>query len=122
MDKLNFSYNWNNKLDCFVFTSIRLATGKYRLGETYQVFLKGSHYCNVKLIDVAVITLDKLKPWIAYLDTGYDLKEAKAIIQKMYPDVNWNTQLVAVLLFKRVSMPHDPEVTRKQPEGTISIF
>ena len=36
MKKINFSYNWNNKLDCHSFTTIRLSS-KYMI-EVYSVF------------------------------------------------------------------------------------
>ena len=122
MDKLKFSYNWNNKLQCDVFTTIRLATGKYKLNETYEVDLKGVHLCNATVIDVQVITIDQLKPWIAYLDTGYNLKETKEILYKMYPNADWHTQLIAVILCKRIQIVKDVTVLTKQKDSTGSIF
>jgi hypothetical protein len=122
MDTIKYSYNWNNKLNCDIYTTIRLATGKYKLNETYAVNLKGTHISNAIVLDVQVITIDQLKPWIAYLDTGYSLKETKEILYKMYPNADWHTQLIAVILCKRIPLETEVTTAAKQKDSTGHLF
>lgn len=38
---IKFSYNWNQKLNCKAFTTIRIHNdGKYVVGEIYNVYLE----------------------------------------------------------------------------------
>lgn len=48
---LKFSFNWNNKLDCNYYTTIRLSNSlKWVIGETYEVYLSGRHIHNATII------------------------------------------------------------------------
>jgi hypothetical protein len=108
MDSLQFNYNWNNKLDCIAFTSIRLRNDKkYQVGKSFYVnlnlgkqnILKGS----ATLIDIKHLRLSQINNYIAYLDTGYPPDKCKQVIQTMYknanPTINWDTQELSLLLF-----------------------
>lgn len=86
---LKFSTNWNKKLDCDVFSTIRLwnpavhyvgrevsiydnsgSTGKFKGRGRYEL--------------VSEIKLHQLKPAAAILDTGYPLPETLNLIRAMY--------------------------------------
>lgn len=110
--ELDFSTNWNNKLSCDVFTSIRLKGGKYSVGNKYVVrLLKRSEHNagylyeiikHAECISISEFKLGELKEWIARLDTGYSAKECKEIIQKMYSkkNIDWDKQVLVCCLFK----------------------
>lgn len=92
MKTINFSYNWNKKLDCDFLTTIRL-NAFYE--ENDLVFIK----CQKRETDSGIITLkiktklSKLTDLICYLDTGYSKQITVGLIKKMYKGVtDWNTQ------------------------------
>jgi hypothetical protein len=81
-----FTSNWNNKLDCDCFSTIRLHNpNKHVMGRVYHIVLnKHLKLYPAELVYITTITLDKMTEGMAYLDTGYNLKEMKDIIFKMY--------------------------------------
>lgn len=102
MDILKFSYNWNNKLDCKGFTTLRLSN-RFKPDQEYRIMLKGVRVCDARVVDVKRFLLHEINDWIAYIDTGYDANECKEIIKKMYKkyDINWRTKKLCWILFER---------------------
>lgn len=105
MDTIHFSYNWNNKLDCNIFTTIRIYNKqKHYIGAQFNItwqFEKETIELEPRqIVLLNTFTLDKFTPGMALIDTGYDLPEAKAIIMNMYhkyyPDIN---KVVFCMLF-----------------------
>lgn len=79
---LNFSTNWNNKLDSKYFTTIR-ASKNYINYNVLIVSYKNKAKV-VKIIDAKMLKLSQLNDWICYLDAGYSLKDTIKILEKMY--------------------------------------
>lgn len=114
---IKFSYNWNKKLDCKSFTTIRLHNGrKYQKGNLYRVFLKdstqwidkGLHECK------GLVTRRKtqINDWLAFLDTGYNAVKCQDIITKMYKNKNVEPDpLLDIILLVKVP---DRKVSTKQ--------
>ena len=99
MNRLEFNYNWNNKLQCKVFTTIRLDNPKYTEGVKYDIVLKGESLGNAEIIGVKKMFLKDINEYIAGIDTGYSEEECKNIIMKMYPNYDFsNKKLVFILL------------------------
>jgi hypothetical protein len=99
MMDLIFSYNWNNKLDCNAFTTIRLYDpAKHQAGTEVQIKLKGQDKGVGTIKAVKVFMLDQLNDYIAYLDTGYDKQECENIIRRMYSNVDFKYKQLALLL------------------------
>ena len=95
MEKIKFSYNWNNKLTNKAFTTIRLHNRqKYRQGERYEIELNGKILGVAILQDIRQTILANLNNFITYLDTGYNVAETKSILQRMYKakPINWDVQ------------------------------
>lgn len=104
MDKISFSFNLNNKLDCKPFTTIRLLQpDKYRTGETYQITLKLKEVFQAKIIEIKPFFLKDLNEFIAHLDTGYNKEECTEILKKMYPNVNFQHKQLSLILLKKVA-------------------
>lgn len=107
MDRISFTYNWNNKLSGKIFTTIRLKNFKFRLDETYEIYLrKGKGFvflCHATIIDIRYIKLSAINEFIAGLDTGYSALECKNLIQTMYKRINpdWNTQVLCFILLRK---------------------
>lgn len=104
--KLNFSYNWNHKLDCNGFTTFRPFNSTiHYTGAHYDIFLNTKEKIfdlgTAKVITMYKMKLEKVTPAIALLDTGYSLEEFKKIITTMYknrfPDIN-NVDFVLLFL------------------------
>ena len=92
-EDLAFGYNWNNKLNCLSFSTIRLRNDKkYFVGAKKDIWLKGEYKGVATIVAISYFTLDKINESIARLDTGYSAEECRDIIRKMYKDIDWNTQ------------------------------
>lgn len=105
MRDLKFSYNWNKKLDCKAFTTIRLSD-KYKIGDECQILLQvgKNKIAEIKgvavILDIREFALDSLNSFIAHIDTGYSVDECRKIIMRMYPDADWSTQKLKLILLK----------------------
>lgn len=90
MLQIKFSQNWNRKLFCDVFTTIRLRDDvKYVIGRDYHILLTIKKDCDIllgigTLLTAAYFTLDKMTENMALIDTGYKKAEVIAIMKKMY--------------------------------------
>ena len=83
--QIDFSYNWNNKLNSDAFTTFRVSNSKYVIGQSYKIFLKKQYVKDCTIIDIKRIKLDQVNNFIAYLDTGYSVEEFTSLVKKMYP-------------------------------------
>lgn len=109
LDKLQFSYNWNCKLDCQNFTTLRLRNAiKFEVGKCFEVWLKGEYKGQARIVDVKHVLLEQISEWIARLDTGYDAEKCKELIRAMYKTkgVDWSKQQLAYVLLEK--LPCEP--------------
>jgi hypothetical protein len=102
METIDFSTNWNNKLQCHAFTTIRLFNpNKYRVNSVYRIERNKHFLMQAAIIAIKPFMLHDLNDFMAYLDTGYNASECKLIIQRMYSKVDFSkTQLSMILLVK----------------------
>lgn len=99
MEQIKFSYNWNKKLNCKAFTTLRLYDPKkYRIGIEYEVFLIDKMIKKIEIIDIKVVEYKKINNFISYLDTGYSLGETKTILSRMYPFMHKQNQTYFMLI------------------------
>ena len=99
MNQLKFSTNWNNKLHCNVFSTIRLNSSKYNVGEQFEVLLqhkegsiligktKYKSLGTATVLQHSTVQVCKLPNGLCLLDTGYNANETKSIILKMYQNI-----------------------------------
>ena len=104
MKYLNFVTNWNNKLKCDAFTTFRIyEKWKFKVGEKWEIRLRGTRQFDALVVDVKVMRLDQVNEFIAHLDTGYNKKEFEGIINRMYGRKHDTRTLhFALVLFKKV--------------------
>lgn len=106
METIPFSYNWNNKLDCKAFTTIRIFNpAKHVVGNRVQAVLKGESKGEGTIMDVKPFLLEKLNPFMSYLDTGYSVEECRNIIVRMYPKIDFTTKQLAFILIVKDKKP-----------------
>lgn len=101
LGKINFSYNWNNKLDCKCFTTLRLTNyNKYITGLEYEIQLNNQRIKYARIVEIKVFPLDKINEFISRIDTGYSKEETIKIINRMYPDTinNIDKSFMLILL------------------------
>ena len=89
LKSIKFTYNWNNKLKCNYFTTMRLANPeKYKVGNQHKIlFLENGVYRDYGIGEIVAIRnlrLHQLNIFICGLDTGYSVDQTKQIIYKMY--------------------------------------
>jgi hypothetical protein len=110
--KIDFSYNWNNKLESKACTTFRLKSAKYMDKE--ELFL--SYFKNLprkvyELVDYKILKLSQVNEWIAYIDTGYSLEDFKKVVNKMYKNPPENTEFILMLLVERFD--YNAEIQRQ---------
>jgi len=89
---ISFSYNWNNKLQNKAFTTIRLHNPKkYKVGNMFQIELKGETLGTAILQEKRTLKADQLNNFICFLDTGYSRADTINMITKMYKIENLQT-------------------------------
>lgn len=105
MEKLNFSYNWNNKLDCKSFTALRLKNDrKYIIGSEMEVYLNADFKGIFRIITAKHLKIFEINEFIARLDTGYDRNECIKTIQTIYKNksIDWNKQELSLILLVKI--------------------
>lgn len=98
LGRIDFAENWNRKLYCDCFTTIRRASHKYKQYARYNLFFKGLYIGQVIVLQVQTFPLGKLPPITATLDTGCSPQQTRQIFQFYYPDVTDTTEMMLLLL------------------------
>lgn len=112
MEKLEFSTNWNNKLDCKCFTTIRIYNpAKHFRGNEFEVFLQKTFRTKAVVIGTILTTLEGLSDYVCYLDTGYSREETIGIFRKMYPTTDFKTKRICVMLLRQIEPPKPKQET-----------
>jgi hypothetical protein len=76
MKTIKFQHNWNRKLDCDVFTTIRRHTEEkenyytHSIGEEFDVSVNGITYCYAKLVHLYCDHLSSTPNALLMVDTG----------------------------------------------------
>ena len=88
MGTIDFSYNWNKKLDCDCFTTFRIHNPKkYQVAQNYLITLKKEALKECIIKSIKTMKLSKVNDFIAYIDTGYSVEEFKKLVRTMYKDI-----------------------------------
>lgn len=81
--ELKFSDNWNKKLNCKWFTTIR-QSGRLEVGDKVDIIFGEQHQKFCVIMDKKHLRIKNLTLAICALDTGYDREETIKIIGKMF--------------------------------------
>lgn len=99
-NELKFSTNWNNKLSCTAFTTIRLKNEKYRKDELFDIILKTEKMGTARIMAVYSLLPEKLNEQVCLCDTGYSKAETIEIIRKMYKNIDFSITEIMVIVLK----------------------
>ena len=101
---IKFSHNWNNKLNCDSYSSLRVANSdKYKIGELYDIYLSSVKIHVAVLIDIIELpSVYYITQFVAHLDTGLSYVETIQIINECYPDVDLIKEPFYLILLKVV--------------------
>lgn len=113
MERLYFSTNWNRKLDCEVFSTIRRwKPAVHYAGREVEIWDRSTSPAKLRGRGryelVSEIKLHQLKPAAAMLDTGYSLPETLNIIRNMYRDKvpDLERASFAYIIIRKVKVEH----------------
>ena len=88
MKTIKFDLNWNGKLYCNCFSTLRPRNdAKYHLNEVYNVLMANKDMGDVQIMFMKHFRLNQLTEAMALVDTGYGKKEATEILATIYPDI-----------------------------------
>ncbi len=112
IERVEFTQNWNGKLNCNAFTTMRLHNPvKYCVGAVKHIYLKGVWKGDAKILDVRCIHLSDINLFISYLDTGLSPEDCRQMLRNMYknrPGINWETQLIDLCLLEYQKESKEP--------------
>lgn len=103
--RTDFSYNWNNKLECQYFTTLRLHNEKkYQKDSVHSIYLKNKFLFDASVEDVRVVSGKYLNAFVCGLDTGYSVEATKGILSRMYKKTleEVETQNFSFVLFRAI--------------------
>ena len=113
-ERLEFEENYNNKLNCDCFTTIRLHHPvKNAIGAIKHVYLKGVWKGDAKIMYAATIRLDQINRTMSKLDTGLLPEECRRLIKSLYkhrPGINWETQQLDYILLEYIKESKEPSL------------
>lgn len=105
MNSIPFSKNWNNKLHCDVFTTIRKDTPEKRayyesqLGKVLAIRLNKGEYCRRKLVNIDRALFREITLSTVATDVGFsDKVKIKELFQKL--GITLDTPVLVLLLEK----------------------
>ncbi len=104
-ERIEFSKNWNNKLLCSVFSTIRPSYKKYNVDDVFDIRIGERFFCYAKVLKSDKKTLKDLISSGAYLvDTGMNEKDFFSLMSNMYSKKNWwkdeDTEMQIIFLKK----------------------
>ena len=103
---LDFSNNWNGKLNCFSFTTIRSNSNKYKIDDEVVVRLKNIIYCKVILIKIRTLSINEIiEEGIHITDTGLNNHEFYELLKSFYSKKIWwknKETKMNILFFKKI--------------------
>lgn len=87
LKQTKFSTNWNKKLFCTAFTTLRRPSPYYQVGDIHEILLNGFAIKTAKIIAIDEIPTDLLKERECRLDTGLSKHETVEIFTRMYGSI-----------------------------------
>ena len=104
MKPLNFLENYNNKLNCNAFTTMRInkrLSSHIMQDKVVEINLKGEFFCYADVVDFCRFTLKELPKMICFIDTGMSRELTWITLRDIYGDLNGDS-IIYVYTLKKV--------------------
>ena len=103
MKSISFTTNWNNKLNCSAFSTIRISNEVYKVGEHYEVKIKKRVQGQFRIVEKKTFLLKNISEGMAWIDTGYGRTQTIDIIKRIHNsrNYNWDTQKLDWIILVR---------------------
>lgn len=108
-EQLIFSTNWNNKLQCTCFSTIRLRNDKrYMLNKSFDIVSRAGSanvdWGKARIVSITHFRLSQLTEAMAFIDTAYGRSECQGIIRTIYKNIvsNFETQDFSFIILKKI--------------------
>ena len=122
MNRLNFSTNWNGKLNCNCYTTIRKLSPGYTVGKVFDVYLVDEFLHQANLVSKTIISINEITDPMAYVDTGYNAAETKGIFRKMYATIDLQTQPFLLMVFQKLNVDLKQNIVKKPTPEAPRLF
>jgi hypothetical protein len=100
---IQFSKNWNHKLNNDFFTRIALKNPKkYYPGARLKIHCNEVYIYDAEIVDIKEFLLNEIDPWYCYIDAAMTKAQLCDTYRKMYPDVNFDEIPLIILLLKKL--------------------
>ena len=89
-EKIEFAKNWNNKLLCDVFSTIRPVSYKYKTDKIFDIRIDERFFCYAKVLKVDKKTIKEIiSSGIHCVDTGMNDRDFFSLMSNMYSKKSW---------------------------------
>ncbi len=104
MEQIRFSTNWNNKLECLHYSTMRIGSFKYHVGKDYDIVLQKEHLHIAQIKEIRIRMLWEFDDIDFYLDTGYNKEDSIKMFLEMYPKNDFSKDRIFMILLKRLDI------------------
>lgn len=88
-----FSQNWNGKLLCDNFSTIRLECQKFQMGDIHQIQLNKQFLGYAKIVAIRTVKFAEINDNMAYIDSGGNEQYIRNVFYKMYGKIDAHRHL-----------------------------
>ena len=106
METIKFEKNWNGKLNCKAFFTIRLKNDeKYKVNQIYKIDEQGSNYDRIGVIrDITDFPIRRLNNQMSLLDMGVSPDLGIEILKEYYPSVSdWENEEFSLITIEIIA-------------------
>ena len=105
MQTLNFNENYNNKLNCHFFTTIRMEDKeKFFEGSKMQIKLNGKPIGFTRVVMIRKFFFYDMNEFMTTIDLGTNLEEGKKIIRTIYSHIDLSENFLLFILLESISI------------------
>ncbi len=119
--QLEFSMNWNGKLHCNIWHTLR-RTSRFDVGDKVEIVIKGKVLGNAEcILKTRYQNSASIPEDICLLDTGYGPDETRSILARMYKDEDPELVPIYGYLFKWIQVTGEQKSLKKMVQLSLSI-
>ena len=102
LPRINYKENYNNKLNCIYYTSIRLESEHWEINRSYLVNLKGQKHHIATIESIVKMRLEDLTDYLTFPDCALPACRTIQFMQNLYPKEDFTKKHIYLITFKKV--------------------